>query len=217
MKLKVGMTLIIETGFTETTERYKCKVVEIEDGSDHFMIDYPIQINTGKTAFFLEGSQLHVNFSESTNAAFAFKTEVAGRIRKNIPMIKLSYPGDHQLIKIQRREYVRVETPVDVSVNFHGDVTQFIAEDISAGGLAIQLNRTVHFREHDQLMLLIVLPFANGDMKYVKTEATVIRIWEKSDRSIASLQYDVLDDTDRQYIVRFCFERQLLNRKKGTV
>lgn len=217
MKLKVGTTLIIETTFTETTERYKCKVVEIEEGADYFMIDFPIHISTKKTAFFLEGTQLHVNFSENTNAAYAFKTEILGRLRKNIPMIKLSYPGDEQLIKIQRREYVRVETPVDVSVNFHGDVSQFVAEDISAGGMALLLDRTVHFRENDHIDLLVVLHFTNGDLKYVKACANVIRIWEKAGKQLASLQFDEIDDTDRQYIVRFCFERQLLNRKKGTV
>ena len=31
-------------------------------------------------------------------------------------MLKLSYPGDDQLIKIQRREFVRVDTAIDVAV-----------------------------------------------------------------------------------------------------
>jgi c-di-GMP-binding flagellar brake protein YcgR len=217
MKLTIGTTLIIETNFTETTEHYKCRVVEIDEDSKYFMIDYPIHISTKKTAFFIEGAQLHVNFTENTNAAYAFKTEILGRVRRNIPMIKLSYPGDEQLIKIQRREFVRVETPVDVSVNFHGGVSQFVADDISAGGMAILLDRTVHFKENDVIDLLVVLPFANGDLKYVKTAAHVIRIVEKAGKQVASLQFDGIEDTDRQYIVRFCFERQLLNRKKGTV
>lgn len=217
MKLKVGTTLVIETNFTETTEHYKCRVVEIDEDSNCIMIDYPIHIKTKKTAFFIEGTQLHVNFTENSNAAYAFRTEILERVRKNIPMLKLSYPGDDQLIKIQRREYVRVETPVDVSVNFHGDVYQFVADDISAGGMAILLDRAIHFKENDVIDLLIVLPYANGDLKYVRTVAHVIRIAEKSGRHVASLQFDGIEDTDRQYIVRFCFERQLLNRKKGTV
>lgn len=214
MLLKVGTSLIIETTFSSLTERYKCKVVEVDEGADFFMIDYPMHIETKKTAFFLDGAQLHVTFNENTNAAYAFKTEVLGRKKSKIPMIKLSYPGDEELIKIQRREFVRVETPVDVAVNFHGDMDQFIAEDISAGGLSLKLNKKVHFTQNDTIGLFIVLPFENGDVKYVKTEATVVRIWEKSDNRIASLQFDEIEATCRQFIVRFCFERQLSKRKK---
>ena len=80
MLLKVGTTLTIEPTFTETTERFRCKVVEIEEGMDYFYIDYPTNIETNKTAFFLDGVQLHVSFTEKTNAAYAFETEVLGRI-----------------------------------------------------------------------------------------------------------------------------------------
>jgi len=62
--------------------------------------------------------------------------------------------------------------------------------------------------------LLIPLLFNNGDIKYVSTLAQVIRIWDKGSLTIASLHFTDTDDLDKQQIVRFCFERQLLIRKK---
>ena len=40
------------------------------------------------------------------------------------------------------------------------------------------------------LSLTIVLPFMNNEIKYVKADARVIRIWEKDGRLIASLQFE---------------------------
>jgi len=54
----------------------------------------------------------------------------------------------------------------------------------------------------------------NGDVKYVQTAAIVVRIFEKDEILIASIQFTDTDELDRQHIVRFCFERQLQLRKK---
>lgn len=126
----------------------------------------------------------------------------------------LHCPQQDEFIKIQRREYVRVETPVDVAVQFKDYKYQLVTTDISAGGLALILKGDVAFKDDDDIKLTIVLPFANGDVNYVVTDATVVRIFEKDDKTIATIQLTDTDDIDQQHIVRFCFERQLLNRRK---
>lgn len=62
--------------------------------------------------------------------------------------------------------------------------------------------------------MTIALPFSNKDVKYIQTRASVIRIIERDDCVIAPLHFTDTDELDRQYLVRFCFERQLLIRKK---
>lgn len=59
-----------------------------------------------------------------------------------------------------------------------------------------------------------MLPFSNGEIHYVMTDAKVIRIFERDNIKIASLQFVDIVDVDQQQIVRFCFERQILLRKK---
>jgi len=129
-------------------------------------------------------------------------------------MIMLHCPKADDFIKIQRREYVRVETPVDVAIQFKDYKYQLVISDISAGGLAVTLKGAIAFQDGDEVQLTIVLPYANGDIKYVVTDATVVRIYEKDEIKMATIQLTDTDDVDQQHIVRFCFERQLVNRRK---
>lgn len=137
-----------------------------------------------------------------------------GRKNDRIPMVMLSCPPANEFTKIQRREFVRIETPIDVAVEYDGTFYQFIAQDISAGGLSLRLTQPTNFKENDTVQLTVVLPFVNGEIKYVQTDARVVRIYEENGMQIASMQLTDTDDVDKQHIVRLCFERQLLQRKR---
>ncbi|MCG3089961.1 flagellar brake protein [Sporosarcina cyprini] len=213
MRLSIGSSIIIDKDLTENSEKYKSKVVDL--GPDYFMIDYPIHMETDRTAFFMDGTQLLVTFVDQHKMSYAFRTEVKGRMNRGIPMLQLSYPGDQELVKIQRREYVRVETPIDVAVNDGRGFDQYVAEDISAGGIALHLGQKEEFEENQRLSLFIALPFLNDDIYYVRAEAIAVRTWEKDGRRLASLQFVETMDADRQHIIRFCFERQLQRRKEA--
>jgi len=213
MKPKIGTILMLEPTFSKTLEKFRCKVVEERESA--VLIDYPTNTSTKKTAFLMEGTQLRASFVEDAVAAYAFQTEVLGRVHGNIPMVMLSFPGKDQVIKVQRREFVRVDTPVDMAVEFEGNFSQFVAEDISAGGSALIISQPVAFKENDTISLTISLPFSNGDIKYIQTKALVVRFWMKDEIRIASIQFAETDDVDKQQIVRFCFDRQLLKRRKG--
>ena len=124
-------------------------------------------------------------------------------------MLKLKYPGDDQLIKIQRRKFVRVEYAIDVAITQDGFYSQYIAEDLSAGGIAIRIPEKDSFQPGEIVSLLIVLPFVNQEIKYVHADASVVRMWDKSGRKIVSLKFEEIGKSDRQSIIRFCFERQI--------
>ena len=212
MLLSIGSIITIDSDLTKDSEKYKSKVIDMGDG--FVMIDYPTHIETGKTAFFLDGTQLLVTFIDSMKISYAFRTEVSGRLNKGVPMLRLTYPGDEQLIKIQRREFVRVDVAVDVAVEKNGLFGRFVTEDLSAGGMALNLPGKVLYNEGDLVSLTIVLPFMNKVIKYVKVDAKLIRFWEKKGRKIASLQFEELNPIESQDIIRFCFERQLQARNR---
>ena len=212
MGIKIGTILTLEPTYTERVEKFRCRVVE--QGENIIYIDYPVNVVTKKTSFLVDGAQFRVTFMTNEKQSFAFNTEVLGRKGGTVPMIILTCPSPEEFLKIQRREYVRVESKVDVSIEFDGQFTPLVTEDISAGGLAVILNRPVNFQEGDKVKLTIVLPYSNGDIKYVQTSAIIVRIFEKGGVRIASIQFTDTDDLDKQHIVRFCFERQLLVRKK---
>ena len=212
MDIKIGTILILEPTYTERVEKFRCKVVEQKDGVIY--IDYPINTITKKTAFLIDGAQFRVTFNDENKQSFAFSTEVLGRKKGHIPMIMLSCPPENEFIKIQRREFVRVETPVDVALEYDNRFTQLVADDISAGGVLVALRGAVHFKEGDTVRLTIVLPYMNNEIRYVQTDALVVTIFERDHRTFASLHFTDTDNLDKQYIVRFCFERQLQIRKK---
>ncbi|WJY28608.1 flagellar brake protein [Sporosarcina trichiuri] len=211
MRLKIGTSIAIDKDYTENGEKYKSRVVDIEKGC--IMIDYPTQLDTGRTAFFIDGTQLLVSFVDELKMAYVFRTEVIGRLNRGIPMLQLTYPGDSGLIKIQRREFVRVESPLDVAIDKDGTVHQLVAEDISAGGMAVNLARA-SLEQDDIVTATLVLPFKNNSINYVRVNARVVRVWEKEGRPIASLQFDEIDPESRQQVIRLCFERQLKKRNE---
>lgn len=212
MELKIGTQLILEATYTERTEKFKCRVVEKRDNM--IFIDYPINLATNKTAFLIDGAQFRVMFTTESKESYFFNSEVLGRKAGNIQTIILSCPPSEEFIKIQRRQYVRVETPVDIAIEFEDRKYQFVAEDISAGGTLIYLNTPVNFKEGDSVNAFVVLPFVNGEIQYVETDATIIKIFERDGVKVASINFTNTDDVDKQLIVRFCFERQVLIRKK---
>lgn len=214
MEFKIGTMLILEPMYTETYEKFRCKIVETSDGIIY--IDYPVNTVTKKTAFLIDGSQFRATFNNEAKQSFAFRTEVLGRKAGNVPMIMLHCPPEEEFIKIQRREFVRVETPVDVAVEKGGIFRQYVTDDISAGGILINVTKGTNFKEGDSVNLLLVLSFANREIYYVNTVGYVVRIFEKDNKQLASIQFSDADDLDKQYIVRFCFERQLQKRRKET-
>lgn len=208
MKLTIGTVLTLEKDYTEESEKFKCRVVDIED-DEHFMMDYPINMATGKTAFFIDGTQLLITFVDDYKMSYAFRTEVHSRVNRTIPMLKLKYPGDKQLIKIQRREFVRVDTSLDVALQADASSVQLVSVDLSAGGLAVNMKDHDYFTPNDEVKLMIVLFFSKKEIKYVTCTARVVRNWESEKRRLTSFTFKEIDDKDRQHIIRYCFERQL--------
>ena len=206
VKLVIGTIISIDKDFSKDSEKYKSKIIDV--GLDHVMIDYPTHIENGKTAFFHDGTQLLISFTDKQKNSYLFKTEVSGRRIEGVPMLKLSYPGDDQLIPIQRREFVRTDVTLDVAVLKDGKNTKLVSENISAGGIGLNLSGTA-YNEKDSLSLLIVLPFKNKEMKYIRTEAEIIRISVTSNRKVASVKFNEISLSDRQRIIRYCFEQEL--------
>lgn len=212
MELKIGTQLTLEPTYTERNEKFRCRVVETKDNIIY--IDYPINVETKKTAFLIDGAQFRAIFNTESKESYTFNTEVLGRKAGNVHMIMLACPPKEDFLKIQRREYVRVETPVDIALLFEGYKYQLVAEDISAGGVAVHIKTPVEFKDGDEVQVLVVLPFTNGEIRYVETEAVIVRIFERDGVQIASIRFTDTDEVDQQHIVRFCFERQVLIRKK---
>ncbi|MBY0122569.1 flagellar brake protein [Bacillus sp. S/N-304-OC-R1] len=215
--IKIGDVLFLEPRHSENVEKYKCRVVETADNCIY--IDYPINMKTERTVFLIDGTQLKGTFVTGDGTVFLFECEVLRRSMANIPMIILSYPGADQLVKIQRRQFVRIETAVDVAVHpTGGEFEPFVTvtDDISAGGAAIINDKSRPLTQNIVLQTWFVLPMQNGEAYYLKLNSKIVRIVELNEwKSLISLQFIDISAADRQLLLRFCFDRQLAYKKRG--
>ncbi len=216
--LNIGDTLNLEIKYSDSREKFKCKIVDRR--GNQLLIDYPVSEKTGKTAFFLDGTQIKGSFFTKDNGAYMFESEIIGRIKENIPMIIISYPGQDKLIRVQRREFVRIDATVDIAVHpINDDFKPFttVTVDISAGGAAIILPPNHNFKPQTQILCYLVLPLSNGEYNYIKAHSKIIRIINGTMgmRDKAPIQFIGLKEAQIQQIMRYCFERQLNERKRG--
>ncbi|WP_428908954.1 flagellar brake protein [Niallia sp. Krafla_26] len=218
--LTIGETLILEPRDNEQSEKYRCRLVEKSENV--IFIDYPINLKTNRTTFLVDGTQLKVSFV-SGNSAYLFNTEVLGRVLQGIPMIKLSFPGNQYVMKVQRRQFVRISTAVDVAIHsLQNEFPPFttVTEDISAGGSLLFLNQdNINMKPGMIVMALFVLPMQDGEYHYLKLKSKVIRKLkhEEMGKTLFSLQFMNVSAIDRQTLLRFTFDRELALKKKELI
>lgn len=215
--LKIGDSLTLELRYSDKQEKYRCKLVERKN--QYLYIDYPIGMETNRTAFLLDGTQVKCSFVDQDGSVYLFETEVLGRVKENIPMLILMFPGEEQLIKIQRRQFVRIEISVDVAIHpVHQEFKPFttVTDDISAGGAAILAPNNIDFKNGQELYCWIVLPMQNGEYHYFKFKSRMIRSKNLDEtQNKVSLQFLETNSHERQILLRFCFDQQVSMRKKG--
>lgn len=211
--LKLGTTLTLEPIQTDKAEKFRCKAVEF-DGS-RLYIDYPVHTETERTVFLIDGTQLKVSFVHNETTVYSFETEVTGRKKSNIPMVCLHYPGEEELVKVQRRQFVRVETAVDAAVITPSGSYATITTDLSAGGCAVKVHKNHNYAAGMEVEIILVLLMQTGEYHYFNVPGKVVRVWDKGSYKIASLEFHELKENQQQHILRFCFEKQLSLRNKG--
>lgn len=212
------ITLELKHSDQEEPDVFRCKLVETHD--DVLYIDYPVNQQSGKTGFFFEGTQFKATFVGKDESVYVFDTEVRGRKKLTIPVLALHFPRKEHILRIQRRQYVRIETAVDVAVhpqNEHEPSFTSITNDISGGGAAVIASSEHSIVEGQIMEVWFIIPLTSGETQYIRTISRVVRLWKgnSKERDKLSLEFDEIEENDRQLIIRFCFERQLSDRRRG--
>lgn len=215
--IQIGDLLTLEVRHAEQIEKFKCRLVDRKGNT--LFIDYPISLRTNKTAFLFDGTQLSATFiGQDGTSVYLFESEIIGRVKNNIPMLLLAYPGEERLLKIQRRSYVRIEAAVDIAIHsMNGEFPPFTAltDDISAGGAAVLIPKGMQLQQGMMIKTWFVLILQNGEYHYLALSSRVIRVIDYNEtRNKLSLQFIEISNMERQLLLRFCFEKQLQNKKK---
>ncbi|MFC5463267.1 flagellar brake protein [Lederbergia graminis] len=211
----IGMEIIIE--LSEENQGEKLKATIEDYNNDKLYISYPIGVDSKKTKYLITDELLHVNFvHQETHVAYTFQSQVIGREMNSIPLLVLTLPPFEQMSKIQRRQFVRVEASLDISLQFV-DTEDFLPTttfDISAGGCSAILPNDMHLNPGVKGNAYIIIP-STTEPHYMKVSCQVIRTFTHNKINLVSLQFSDISKHDQQLIIRYCFEKQLEYRKKG--
>ncbi|HST56941.1 MAG TPA: PilZ domain-containing protein [Solirubrobacteraceae bacterium] len=184
---------------TRSGERIPARVVERDSTS--LLVAIMIQLEHP-----LSDSQLHDLTLEFTCAK--------GRVRlrgdvtiEDRDLVRIS--GLHPAELIQQREYYRVKAarPVQVSVGARRVLVQSYSVDVSGSGLLLAGPDLLKIGEHVEFRLTTVAgsPPITGSGKVVRADV-------RGHRAIA---FDSISDLDRRRLIRFVFECQRAERRRG--
>lgn len=213
--LSIGMDLTIETDNNGIVKKYKSKVADLYE--ERVCIYYPLGAADSKPTFLPIGTKVMVEFAHSSTSVFSFESEVIGVQRSTVPLVELALPEVELFNKVQRREYVRVDAAVPVGLDFSGPGVKFasVTSDISAGGCAVVLPPEVKIQPAEVGTIEFTIQMGSGEQFQLTFLCEVIRTFPKNKLTLVSLEYVDPPHADQQLLTRFCFERQLSNRKKS--
>lgn len=197
--------------------RLRSKLIDRENDSV-LLVDYPINEQTEKQSLLFDGTEWIASFIGRDGAMYTFSTEIIGRIRTNIPMLRLRDPGKEKYIRIQRRDYVRVKTAIHgelFSVDGDADPFKTIILDISGGGCKLVIPPGITISSEEEWKLQFELPLQSEKRIQIETTCAAVRLYEATDdgKRQASFKFLDLEERKRQGIVQYCFERQLKLRQ----
>ncbi|GGE56065.1 flagellar brake protein [Priestia taiwanensis] len=212
-----GDTVILEDLESEGLGTYRSKLVEYTN--DTFIIEYPIHEVTKKLMIVENGRKVKISVVTKDQRVFEFGSKLLGRKLQQIPVLVFSFPGEKNTIQIQRRKYVRVETFIDVKVQ--SPKNEFVpfsttTVDISAGGMAIRLPHAHTFLSEREISLQFKLGMRDKSVQELHVAGIEVNIREiKGEQTpVLSVEFKDIHERERQALVRYCFDQQLLLRQK---
>lgn len=195
---------------------YVAKIVEITDS--YIYISLPTNIATQKTAFITDGTPLTAKFARKDQAVYEFLTKVVQRINREVPMLQLLKPSSDHIYRIQRRSFVRVDVTLNAKLTIKNDpsnVTHATIFNISGGGLGMALkHKILDLTVGSHLFVDFQFTLRNGTTVQLRQECEVVRIQEDvvNQRDKIFVSFINMLESDREKIIRYCFEKQLAQR-----
>lgn len=213
--MKIGTTLHLE----REGSKLRSRLVEKQDGE--LYIDLPTDVKTDRTIRLSVGTRLKVSFTHDDGGVYTFPSQVVAYRLDPLPTLIVTAPRDGEMTRIQRRAFVRVPVSVDVAV--HPKEERFVpfsttTANISAGGAAIRLPPQHGLKVNMTATCWFVLPMDSGDIHYLRLDCRILDIRKQNKAMhevISPMKYLSVTEKERQRLIRFCFEQQLLLKRKG--
>ncbi|MFF2415676.1 flagellar brake protein [Bacillus safensis] len=212
--LQIGDAITIEY-VNENKEVKTAKSKVLENNNDDIFINYPADKETGRTIYLNQQTEITVFFFDENQIPYKCKSEVIGKRKEDIPMIVISIPPKEEMVRLQRREYLRVDTMIKATI-MQADEEPFdtFIVNISAGGVAISVPEGVSLKDYGEVAIEFELPLK--EPVKIKAVAEMNRVYqdEQSGKTRAIMEFSEITNDHQQHIMKYCFQQQLLTRVK---
>ena len=198
-ELRVNRLIEIEVNFNGFNEYLSSRIEEVN--ADSMLISAPFY--RGKSVPLRRNQEIKVCFAGET-CAFGFFAKIIDKLTQPILMLQIEKPTN--LIRIQRREYVRV--PASVNINFTSKKEDYTYRgttvDVSGGGLLFTTR--ANLRPDEQIDIYVNLP----EKRPILCRSTVIRSIPLKDSSLkkVAVRFDNINEQQREQIIHYVFEQQ---------
>ncbi|WP_202903164.1 flagellar brake protein [Paenibacillus gorillae] len=209
---RVNQMLFFEIASSDEAEaavEYKARIAdELEDG---LLIENPLNESTGRMKRLYLGDELSVHYVTEDGIKNYFDSHVIGFREDTIKLIKIRKPDPDRITKVQRRHFLRVPAELEISVTAMGQI-HFVThtDDVGGGGISFLCDGKWAITREMELDCWLLVPYKNGSLEHASFKAEVVRVVEHtSGRKQVMIKFVSISDSERQKIIRYCFERQL--------
>lgn len=217
VKLQPNINQIIEISVNEEdSSTLKSRVADI--GETTFAIEMPIDKNTGRVKVLFPGDTIKAWYSTDLGQ-FSFETNVVDKTKKDIVTLAiLNKPTKFE--RLQRRDFLRVSASLEASFRVLGNNDdkwhRVKTIDLSGGGMQIILSHDEIY-SGQEIIGWLVLPFKNGIIDHVQFKGQIVRVIEANNsflKHLISVKFTNIEEHVREKIIRYCYEKQVENKKK---
>ncbi|WP_338551753.1 PilZ domain-containing protein [Paenibacillus sp. KS-LC4] len=214
---KINQTLFFQIASSDEAEaaiEYKARIAEVLD--EGFLIENPINIQNGRMKRMFLGDELSVYFVSEDGIKHFFNSHVLGFREDVVKLVKIRRPELDQITKVQRRNFLRVAAELEIAVKTP-DHVRFVAltDDVGGGGISFICDGKWQISQGQVLECWLLVPYKNGSIEHASFTAEIVRVESlETGRKQAMIKFAGINDSDRQRIIRYCFERQLEFRNR---
>jgi c-di-GMP-binding flagellar brake protein YcgR len=193
----------------EAAAQYKARIAdELEDG---LLIENPINLTTSRMKRLFLGDELSVYYLSEDGIKHYFDSHVIGFRDDVVKMIKIRKPDPDRITKVQRRHFLRVAADLEIAVNLSGNIRFVtVTDDVGGGGISYICDSKWPVKPGMEMDCWLLIPYKNGTIEHSSFKAEVVRVVDLvTGRKQVMSKFITISDSERQKIIRYCFERQL--------
>ena len=220
----IGLRVDVERSDKEP-KRGTARVLDMDDRL--IVIDLPFTDYGRHVMLFQPSDSLAITYLLKDGAIYSFSTEVVDSKLNvdNLLAMSIKRPAANQILRIQRREFVRVPVRIELSFMWVAKAPkppelrtdEGFTWDISGGGLSFYSNHQISMMPNDEITVKLRLPNERSDLPPIKAKGMIVRIRESEETnvSIVSVRFDEITRVFEQRIMQFAFRRQIELKNKG--